>query len=139
MTFLLDTNVLSELRKRRPAKGVVSWVQQTAGDEKYVSVLALGEIRQGVERLRCRDQVQAGALDEWLADLEARFSDRILAVDKAVAHAWGRLSATDPVSPVDCLMAATALVHGLVVVTRDTAPFERVGVPCLDPWAYGQP
>jgi hypothetical protein len=101
----------------------------------YLSVLVLGEIRLGVERLRQRDPSQSESLERWLALLEGRFADRILTIDKAIAHAWGRLGATDPLPPVDGLLAATALVHGLTVVTRDTAPFERVGVPWLDPWS----
>lgn len=78
-------------------------------------------------------------LDDWLESLEAGFSDRTLVVDGAVAHAWGRLNAVTSLPEVDGLLAATALVHGLVVVTRDTEPFERVGVPWLDPWSYGEP
>lgn len=97
-------------------------------------MLVLGEIRQGIERLRPRDTAQVTALERWLTSLEDGFADRILDVDEAVAHAWGRLSAADPVPPIDGLIAATALVHGLVVVTRDTKPFETVGVPWLDPW-----
>lgn len=94
----------------------------------------LGEVRQGVERLRARDRAQALLLERWLTSLEEGFSDRILAIDRVIAHAWGRLSATSNLPPIDGLMAATALVHGLVVVTRDTDPFERVDVPWLNPW-----
>lgn len=135
MTYLLDTNVVSELRRPRPHGGVQLWVESRAAEAMYLSVLVLGEIRLGVERLRPRDPSQSQSLERWLAALEDRFADRILAIDKAIAHAWGRLAATDPVPPVDGLLAATALVHGLTVVTRDTAPFERVGVPWLDPWS----
>ena len=78
-------------------------------------------------------------LEDWLVSLEAEFADRVLSVDRVIAHAWGRLSATASLAAVDSLLAATALVHGLIVVTRDTAPFERIGVPWLNPWAYGQP
>ncbi len=112
-----------------------AWVEGAAGEATYLSVLVLGEVRQGVERLRMRDPVQTATLERWLSSLEREFADRILGVDKAIAHAWGRLSATNPLPPIDGLLAATALVHGLVVVTRDTEPFERVGVPWLDPWS----
>lgn len=112
-----------------------SWLDETPAETTYLSVLVLGELRQGVERLRPGDGAQATALESWLVALEEGFSDRLLAIDEPVAHAWGRLSATDPLPPVDGLMAATALVHGLVVVTRDTRPFERIGVPWLNPWA----
>ena len=95
----------------------------------------MGEIRQGVERLRPRDPARSDRHEEWLGALQKSFGDRILAVTTPVAEAWGRLRATGPLPVVDSLLAATALVHGLVVVTRDTGPFERVGVPWLDPWA----
>jgi len=139
VTYLLDTNVVSELRRPRPHAGVLAWVESRAAEALYLSVLVLGEIRLGVERLRPRDPSQSQSLERWLASLEAGFGDRILAIDRVIAHAWGRLGATDPLPPVDGLLAATALVHGLTVVTRDTAPFERIGVPCLDPWTYGRP
>lgn len=135
MTYLLDTNVVSELRRPRPDREVQAWVESRAASALYLSVLVLGEIRQGVERIRSRDPSQASSLERWLASLEERFADRILAIDNVIAHAWGRLGATDSLPPVDGLMAATALVHGLTVVTRDTGPFERVGVPWLDPWS----
>jgi predicted nucleic acid-binding protein len=118
---------------------VQAWIESTAADAVHLSVLVLGEIRLGVERLRPRNPNQAESLEHWLASLEGRFADRILAIDNVIAHAWGRLGARDPLPPVDGLLAATALVHGLIVVTRDTAPFERIGVPYLDPWTYGEP
>lgn len=139
MTYLLDTNVVSELRRPRPDPGVDSWLRRAPTDATYLSVLVLGEVRQGIERLRPRDRAQALVLEDWLESLEAVFADRILTVDRAVAQAWGRLSVSSPLPAVDGLLAATALVHGLTVVTRDTVPFERVGVPWLDPWAYGEP
>jgi len=139
VTYLLDTNVVSELRRPRPDRRVLEWVEATARETSYVSVLVLGEIRQGVERLRRRDPSQASSLDHWVVSLEEMFSDRVLTIDRVTAHAWGRLSAADRLPPVDGLLAATALVHGLVVVTRDTTPFERIGVPYLDPWSYGEP
>jgi predicted nucleic acid-binding protein len=105
----------------------------------FLSVLTLGEVRRGVELLRARDEPQTRVFESWLHDVESAFVDRVLDIDSSVAEPWGRLSAAAPLPIVDGLLAATALVHGLTVVTRDTAPFERVGVPWLDPWAYGQP
>lgn len=139
MTYILDTNVVSELRKPRPHGGVMSWLERTGRETTFLSTLVLGEIRQGIERLRERDPRQATELETWLFELEAGFADRILSIDLPVAHVWGRISAGDPLAPIDGLLAATALVHGLTVVTRDTAPFERIGVPYLDPWTYGEP
>ena len=112
--------------------------QRRLGGQRPDPFLRL-EIRRGVERLRPRDPTQAESLERWLASLEGGFADRILAIDEVIAHAWGRLHATDPLPPVDGLLAATALVNGLTVVTRDTTAFERIGVPYLDPWTYGEP
>ena len=102
-------------------------------------MLVVGEIRQGIERVRPRDPSRSDALERWLLTLQQSYGDRVLDVTSPIAEAWGRLRAADPLPVVDSLLAATALVHGLTVVTRDTRPFERVGVPFLDPWSYGQP
>ncbi|MCZ7588393.1 MAG: type II toxin-antitoxin system VapC family toxin [Gaiella sp.] len=139
MTYLVDTNVLSEVRKPGRHAGVAAWLGSLSERDMYVSVLVFGEIRRGIERLQGRDAPQANVFERWLEDLRGQFDDRVLPVDTVVAEAWGRISAQGPVPTVDGLMAATALVNGLTVVTRDTAPFERVGVPCLDPWTYGEP
>ena len=98
-------------------------------------MLVVGEIRQGIERVRPRDPPRSDALEQWLWTLEESYGDRILDVTTPVAEAWGRLRSTGPLPVVDGLLAATALVHGLTVVTRDTGPFERVGVPWLNPWS----
>jgi predicted nucleic acid-binding protein len=139
VTYLLDTNVVSELGRSRPHPGVRSWYQGAPDDSLHLSVLVLGEIRHGIERLRPRDPLQASKLERWLTVLEAQYARRTFDVDSPIAHAWGRINAGDPVPAVDGIIAATALVHGLVVVTRDTRPFERIGVPYLDPWTYGEP
>lgn len=104
-----------------------------------MSVLTLGEVRRGIERLRPKDAAQALVFETWLEEVRVVFADRVLVVDLRVAESWGRISASDPVPSVDGLLAATALLHELTVVTRDTAPFARIGVPCLDPWTYGEP
>ena len=135
MTYLLDTNVVSEIGKSRPDPGVRAWFEDAPDDRLHLSVLVLGELRHGVERLGRRDPEQAAALEGWLTTLESQFTRRTYGVDAPIAHAWGRINAADRVPTVDGLLAATALVYGLVVVTRDTSPFERVGVPWLDPWA----
>lgn len=124
-------------RKRRPDPAVVAWLRDVDSGDLHVSVLTLGEVRRGIERLRRRDAGQSAVYEAWLGTLESAFADRVLPIDVAVAEAWGRISATDPLPAVDGLLAATALVHGLTVVTRDTGPFERAGVPFLDPWAAG--
>lgn len=113
----------------------MDWFRGTRPTELYLSVLVIGEIRQGIERLRPRDPRRSERHEEWLGVLQESFSERVLAVTTPVAEAWGLLRATEPLPVVDGLLAATALVHGLVVVTRDTDPFDRMGVPWLDPWA----
>ncbi len=136
MTYLLDTNVLSETRKRQPAAGVAEWIAATPADRLYVSVLTLGEIEQGIARIRGRaDQQQASALEGWLRDMETGFEDRVLPVTLPVAVAWGRQQRAQPFPVIDALIAATARVHGLTVVTRNAKDFERAGVQVLSPFA----
>jgi toxin FitB len=135
VTYLLDTNVLSETRKRQPAAGVAGWIAATPPDRLYVSVLTLGEIEQGIARVRGRgDRHQASGLERWLRDVEAGFEDRVLPVSLQVAAARGRQQYTQPVPVIDALIAATARVHGLTVVTRNVKDFELAGVPVLDPF-----
>lgn len=134
MSYLLDTNVISEVRRSSPDHGVASWFEQAAGEDLFLSVLTVGEIRQGIERLRARDPEQADMFERWLELLHRDFRDRLLPISTAVAEAWGRLNAPSPLPVIDSLLAATALVHGLTFVTRDTSKLEKTGVPLLDPW-----
>ncbi len=134
--FLLDTNVLSELRKEdRCNPGVREWIEGHASEAVFVSVLVLGEIRQGIERIRLRDDRQARALEAWLKRLRVEFADRILAVDERIADQWGRLGLRRPVPPVDAFIAATALVHDLAVVSRDEEGFRNSGVQVVNPFS----
>jgi predicted nucleic acid-binding protein len=135
LTYLLDTNVLSETRKRRPAAAVAGWIVATPPDRLHVSVLTLGEIEQGIAKIRERgDQDQAAALERWLDDVQAAFVDRVLPVTLAVAAAWGRQHYARPLPVIDALIAATARVHGLTVVTRNTKDFARTGLDLLNPF-----
>ena len=134
MTWLLDTNIVSELRKgERANPGLRAWFAGADEESLYTSVLVVGEIRRGIESIRRRDVPSALALDQWLAGLANGFADRILPVDQVVAEQWGRLNVPDPVPTVDGLLAATALTHGLTLVTRNTRDVARTGVPLLDP------
>ena len=136
MTYLLDTNVLSETRKRQPEAGVTNWIAATPPDRLHVSVLTLGEIEQGIARVRGRgDQSQASALERWLRDVQAGFEDRVLPVTLPVAAAWSRQQYTRPLPVIDALLAATARVHDLTVVTRNVKDFELTGVQVLNPFA----
>lgn len=136
MSLLLDTNVVSELRKGPRADArVLGWFETVPDQDVHLSVLVLGELRRGVEAVRARDTKQAAALDRWLTRLAADHAERILPVDAAVADEWGRLTAKRSASVVDTLMAATALVHGLVLVTRNVKHVDWTGVAYVDPFA----
>jgi predicted nucleic acid-binding protein len=135
VSLLLDTNVLSELRKGpRASSRVRAWFEGVASDEIHLSVLVVGELRRGIERIRARDARQAAALERWLSTVVSSHADRILHVDNRVAEQWGRLTAQQPGSVIDTLMAATALVHGLVLVTRNVKDVAWTGVSYLDPF-----
>ena len=134
MSWLLDTNILSELRKGdRANSGVRGWFAGTLEKELFTSVLVLGELRRGIESIRRRDVPSALALEQWLARLTTDFGNRILPIDARIADRWGSLNVPDPVPTVDGLLAATALVHDLVLVTRNIHDVERTGARLLDP------
>jgi predicted nucleic acid-binding protein len=138
--YLLDTNVVSELRKeRRTNPNVVAWFQAVDEDELFLSVLVLGEIRTGIERIRPTDPAQSRVLDRWLKGLEVAYADRVLPITAAVADRWGRLSALNPPSVVDCLIAATALENDLTLVTRNIQDVGRTGVEVLNPFDEVRP
>jgi len=130
--------VVSELRKGvRCHPGVAAWFEQVSPEEVFVSVLTVGEIRQGVEKLRRRETVAADVLETWLTELVAIHGDRILSIDQSVAEQWGRFNVPDRKAVVDGLLAATAKVHDLTLVTRNLKDVERTGVRCIDP--FGSP
>lgn len=135
MTWLVDTNVLSELRKgERTDPNVARWATASPPEAFHTSVLVIGEIRRGIERLRRRDRPQADVLERWLKQVRSAFGPRILAVDERIAEAWGRLSVSDPLSVVAGLLAATAKVHGLTLATRNLADIAATGVPAVNPF-----
>jgi predicted nucleic acid-binding protein len=135
MTFLLDTNVVSELRRGpRAHPSVVDWFDQRSPRELCMSVITVGEIRAGIEQLRSRDHRQASALDRWLSGLAQFYEDRLLYVDGDVAEEWGRLRARRPAPVVNALLAATARVHHLTLVTRNVRDFKTLDVRLLNPF-----
>lgn len=136
--YLLDTNVVSETRKRRAHSGVVAFLSEADQAELFLSVLTLGELRKGVAMKRRSDARMAELLAAWVDGIEARFADRVLPVDRPVARLWGELSARRPLSVVDALIAATAIHHGLTLVTRNTRDVAFTGVRLVDPWAGGR-
>lgn len=139
MTWLVDTNVVSEIRKgSRCHPGVAAWWRSVEDRDLFLSALTLGEIRRGIEGVRHRDPAQAAALERWLRDVSDAFGSRILGVDPAVADAWGRMAATRSIPVIDALLAATAQVHDLVLVTRNTADVSGLGARMLNPFDEGR-
>jgi toxin FitB len=133
--FLLDTNIISELRKgSRTDAGVLKWAGGTTPDHQYTSVVVIGELRRGVERKRLNDLAQAHVLEQWLEKLILSFERRILAVDRQVAEVWGRMGIPDPIPEINGLIAATARIHDLTIVTRDTAILGLKGVKSVNPF-----
>jgi predicted nucleic acid-binding protein len=136
LRYLVDTNVVSELRKGgRCDPGVAAWFVKISSEEIYLSVLTVGEIRKGIENIRRRDQLAAEALEAWLQDLVDAYSDRCLPVDQAIAEEWGRLNVPSPLPVLDSLLAATAKVHGMTLVTRNLKDVERTGIDCMNPFS----
>jgi hypothetical protein len=134
MTYLLDTNVISELRKRRPDPHVLGWYETVTSGAIFISALTLGEIRLGIERLRRKDSTRADLLEQWLRGLHASYRDHIISVDTDVADEWGRLNVPDPLPVIDGLLAASAKIRGWTLVTRNTADLARSGVLLLNPF-----
>jgi toxin FitB len=134
--FLLDTNVISELRRPERADGnVVAWAGAISAASFFLSAISILEIELGTLQIARKDAAQGAVLRAWIDDqILPRFEGRILAVDTAVAQRCARLHVPDPRAERDALIAATAMVHGLTVVTRDVADFEPMGVALLNPW-----
>ena len=136
MRFLVDTNIISEIRKRdRAHPNVVRWVARTPAEEIGTSVLVLAEIRHGIELKRRNDPEQAKSLDRWFSQMRSGLGDRVLPIDEPVAEAWALLGIPDPLPLIDGLLAATAKVHGLTLVTRNVANIAVAGVSLIDPFA----
>jgi len=135
LSYLIDTNVLSELRRRTPDPAVVAWFEERPATTLHLSVLTLGEIRKGIEALD-HGRRKLGLLDWLETDLPAFFAGRILPIDEAVADRWGHLlaAAGRPLPAIDSLLAATALTHGLALVTRNVNDFPAQELEIINPW-----
>jgi predicted nucleic acid-binding protein len=137
VNYLLDTNIISEVRKGAKCDAkVAAWYDLIDDADIYLSVLVLGEIRKGVERARPSNPARARALEKWLATLAESFADRILPIDQAVADEWGRVGAKRPVSTVDALLAATAKVHGMTLATRNVSDVADLGAAFVNPFEH---
>lgn len=134
MSYLLDTNVVSELRKNAPDPNVIAWYDGVPSAQLFLSVLTLGEIRLGVERARRKDPAKAATLENWLVRLQSVYAAQIVPVDAMIADVWAQLSVPDPLPVIDGLLAATACVRNLTLVTRNTADIHRCGIRLLNPF-----
>jgi predicted nucleic acid-binding protein len=133
--YLIDTNIISEVRKRERCDAkVATWWTSIDDTELFLSVLVIGEVRQGIERVRPRDAAQAAALEKWLGDVGVAFAGRILGIDQKVADAWGCIAAKQSTPVVDGLLAATALVHDLTLATRNITDIAHSGVKWINPF-----
>jgi predicted nucleic acid-binding protein len=135
VSYLLDTNVLSELRRKTPNPAVSAWFAARPATSLYLSVLTLGELRKGIDGVK--DPARRLALCDWLqTDMSMFFMGRVLSIDEHVADRWGQLvaAAGRPLPAIDSLLAATALVHGLSMVTRNAKDFEGLGLEVINPW-----
>jgi predicted nucleic acid-binding protein len=136
LSYLLDTNVISELRKgNRADANVTAWFADIADENIFLSVLTIGEIRRGIESVRRRDPDSAATLDRWLSSLSDAHGDRFIPIDDVIAGEWGRMNVPDPPPVVDGLLAATARVLGLTLATRNVADVEGTGVELFNPFA----
>ena len=136
MNYLIDTNIISEVRKGERCDGhVAAWFAAINDEDIFLSVLVVGEIRKGIERARRTDPAQARALEKWLSTLKQSYGERILPIDQMVADEWGSMSATiRPLPTVDALLAATAKIHRMTFATRNVADVAGLGADVLNPF-----
>lgn len=132
--YLLDTVVISELRRKRRDPHVVDWIARQRSSDLFLSVITIGEIERGIAQQRSRDPSFAERLGTWLDSILALYADRILSIETGTARRWGQLSAAIGHGGADLMIAATALEHGLTVVTRNTRHFGPTGVSVLNPF-----
>jgi predicted nucleic acid-binding protein len=136
VNFLVDTNVVSELKRGKNAEPkVAAWFAAMPPERVFTSAIVLGEIRRGIELIAKRDKPQAAVLERWYASMRQRLGTRIIPVDEPVMMVWAKITVPDMLPAYDGLIAATALAHGLTVATRNTADYQRAGVEVIDPWS----
>jgi len=139
VNYLIDTNIISEVRKgKRCDPHVAAWYASIADEELFLSPLVLGEIGKGIELARPRNPDKAAALERWLRQVEAAFDGRVLGIDNAVSDQWGRMNAIRSIPVIDGLLAATAVTNGLTLVTRNDRDIAGVGAMVLNPFRTGE-
>jgi predicted nucleic acid-binding protein len=139
VSYLIDTNIISEVRKgERCDPHVSAWYASIADEQLFLSALVLGEIRKGIELVRPLDADRAAALERWLRQIEAAFDGRVLGIDNAVSDQWGRMSAIRSIPVIDGLLAATAATNGLTLVTRNDRDIAGLGAMVLNPFLAGE-
>jgi predicted nucleic acid-binding protein len=135
VSYLIDANIISEVRKGdRCDPHVSAWYASIADEDLYLSTLVLGEIRKGIELARAKDPDKSSALERWLHQVEVAFDGRVLGIDNAISDRWGRMSAIRPIPVVDGLLAATAMINGLTLVTRNDRDIVDLGAKVLNPF-----
>lgn len=139
LRYLLDTNVLSETRRKQADPKVMAFLDAADADSLFISVLTIGELRKGIAIKRRADPDAARSLAAWVDGMEQSFADRIVPIDAAVSRRWGELSADRSRPVIDTLIAATALVHGLTLVTRNGSDMRGIDVPIINPWEGRRP
>jgi toxin FitB len=137
VNYLIDTNIISEVRKgARCDPNVARWYEKIEDASLYLSVLVIGEIRRGIERVRPKDNAKAETLEQWFEAVDKAFGERILPVDRAVANEWGRLNVNRPLPVIDGLLAATAKIHRMTLVTRNTVDIADLDVHMFNPFDF---
>jgi predicted nucleic acid-binding protein len=135
MAYLIDTNVISEIRKAgRCNPGVAAWFAAVKDEDLFLSVLVVGELERGIARIGRRDRVAARKLERWLTNLVNTFEDRILPITLPISRVWGKYGIQRPLPTIDGLLAASAQHHGLILVTRNTKDVSMTGVQCMNPF-----
>jgi hypothetical protein len=135
VNYLIDTNIISEIRKgQRCDRNVAAWYASIDDADIYLSALVLGEIRRGIERARPNDATRARTLEAWLSTLRESFADRVLPIDQLIAEEWGRMTAIRSVPSIDALLAATARVHRMTLATRNTSDVAGLGADVMNPF-----
>jgi hypothetical protein len=138
VSYLIDTNIISEVRKGdRCDPRVSAWYASVVDDELFLSTLVLGEVRKGIELARAKDPNKAATLEQWLRQVATAFGSRVLGIDRSVSDQWGRMSAIRPIPVIDGLLAATAVTYGLTLVTRNDRDIAGLGAAVLNPFRTG--